>query len=305
MNSVLQLAPIVLFVYNRPEHTRVTIDALKKNELAQESDLFIFSDAPKNENAKKNVLEVRDHIKNISGFKSVAIIERQENFGLAKSIIHGVTELVNKFGKIIVLEDDLVTSPHFLKYMNEALNFYEQEEDVISIHGYVYPVQEKLPETFFIKGADCWGWATWKRGWGLFEADGKKLLDELKNKKLTKEFDLDNSYPYTQMLKSQIKGLNNSWAIRWYASAFLADKLTLYPGTSLVCNTGFDNSGTHTGSIDLFQVKIAQKSVEVKTIPIEVNQIAYDLIKKFFKSPKLFLFVKYLQIKNLIKLLAK
>ena len=127
--------------------------------------------------------------------------------------------------KVIVLEDDLVTSPHFLQYMNDGLGIYERDDRVISIHGYSYPVHGKLPETFFLRGADCLGWATWKRGWDLFEDDGQRLLNELERRNLTRSFDFDGSYPYTQMLRDQIAGSNSSWAVRWYASAFLRDKL--------------------------------------------------------------------------------
>lgn len=176
------LAPIVLFVYNRPWHTRKTIGALIKNNLAKESELIIYSDAAKTSEVEKDVMEVRRFIHSIIGFKAVQIIERSKNWGLANSIIDGVCSVVNKYGKIIVLEDDLVTSPYFLNFMNEALNHYENNNEVISIHGYVYPI-DNLPETFFLKGADCWGWATWKEGWALFESDGMKLLDNLTKKK--------------------------------------------------------------------------------------------------------------------------
>ncbi|KKR21170.1 MAG: hypothetical protein UT48_C0012G0029 [Parcubacteria group bacterium GW2011_GWE2_39_37] len=298
----MTISPVALFVYNRPEHTKQTIEALKNNELASQTDLIIFSDAPKNDQAKEAVKNVRSYIRTITGFKNISIFERDINHGLAKSIINGVTEIVNKYGKIIVLEDDLITSPYFLKYMNEALDTYEKEEKIISIHGYSYPCKEELPETYFIKGADCWGWATWKRGWDLFEADGKKLLEEIRSKKLSKTFDLNGAYPYTQMLESQVYRLNNSWAIRWYASAFLKDKLTLYPGRSLVSNIGFDDSGTHTGSNKFFQVNISDRPVTIGNIPIEENRKALEAIIKYFKSPKLFLFVKYLRIKNMIKI---
>ena len=153
-------APIALFVYNRPGHTQQTVEALLKNELAMESDLFIFSDAAKSSEIEVKVNAVREFIKSISGFRSLTIIERESNLGLANSIIDGVTNLCNEYGQVIVLEDDLVTSPFFLKYMNDGLNYYRDEEQVISIHGYIYPFDAKLPETFFLRGADCWGWAT-------------------------------------------------------------------------------------------------------------------------------------------------
>ena len=147
------LAPIVLFVYNRPWHTAQTVEALQKNTLADKSELFIYSDAAKNSEVALYVKKVREYIRNISGFRKVTIMEREKNWGLANSIIDGVTTIVNKYGKIIVLEDDLVTSPYFLRFMNEALEMYENEESVASIHGYIYPI-EGLPETFFIRGAD-------------------------------------------------------------------------------------------------------------------------------------------------------
>ena len=268
----MKLAPITLFVYNRPWHTKQTIEALKKNRLAKDSELFIFSDGPENENSKETVRETREYIKTINGFKKVEIVEREKNLGLANSIISGVSKIVDQYGRIIVLEDDMISSRYFLKYMNDALNLYEEKKQVISIHAYVYPTKKILPETYFLKGADCWGWATWKRGWDLFESDGQKLLQELEIKKLTKEFDFDGSYPYTKMLKDQIAGKNNSWAIRWYASAFLKNKLTLYPGKSLVDNIGLDGSGTHCNGDNNFGKKNQIKDLEIEVKKIDIKE---------------------------------
>lgn len=289
-NKMSKTSPIALFAYNRPEHLKKTIESLKENYLSKESELFVFSDGPKNEIDAAQISEVRNYLKTISGFKSVSIIERNRNLGLANSIISGVTEIVNEYGKIIVMEDDLVSSEHFLEYMNEALDFYEKEEKVISIHGYVYPVEEKLkkrlPEIFFIKGADCWGWATWKRGWDLFEPDGRKLLRELEERNLLREFDFEGSYPYSNMLRRQIEGQNDSWAIRWYASAFLRGKLTLYPRESLIKNIGQDNSGTHTGNSQLKETILANEKIEISRIPTEENAAAKKILAKYFKSAR-------------------
>jgi hypothetical protein len=260
------------------------VTALRNNILADQSDLIIYSDGPKNEKSLEKVLEVRKYLKTISGFKSISIIEKTENAGLSKSIISGVTETVNKYGKAIVMEDDLVTSKYFLQYMNEALDTYEHEDKVVSIHGYIYPVKNKIPETFFIRGADCWGWATWKRGWDIFESDGKKLLETLEQRKLTYDFDFDGNYHYTNMLKKQIAGLNDSWAVRWYASAFLKDRLTLYPGISLVENIGQDSSGTHGKGSDLYDTKVSEKKITIGNIPVEENIEARIAIIKYFKS---------------------
>jgi len=294
------LAPIVLFTYNRPWHTMQTVEALKKNELAQESELFIFSDGWKNEDDKPKVLEVRDYLKTIDGFKNVTIIEKDKNWGLAANIIDGVTKIVNEYGKIIVLEDDLVTSPYFLRFMNEALEMYKYEEKVASIHGYIYPIKD-LPDTFFIKGADCWGWATWKEKWVIFEPDGKKLLEEVKRKNLAKEADFNGTYGFTKMLKDQIKGKNNSWAIRWYFSAFLRDMLTLYPGKSYVKNIGFGFDATHTkNKTEMLDVELNQ-SFKLEKFEVLENIEARRKIEVFFKSNKQSFTIKLLnKLKSLI-----
>ena len=280
----MKYAPIILFVYNRPWHTRQAVEALQQNELAQESELFIYSDGPKVSEHFEAIDEVREYIRSIGGFKSVYITERQENLGLASSIISGVTDIVNGHGQCIVLEDDLVTAPFFLTYMNTALSVYEKEDSVISIHGYVYPVHGPLPETFLLKGADCWGWGTWKRGWDIFEEDGAKLLHELTVRKLTRRFDFNGSYEYTCMLKNHLSGKIDSWAVRWYASALLGDRLTLYPGRSLVLNIGIDNSGNHCTETSVYNTELSDRSVNVKFLEPRENLSALREFEVFFNS---------------------
>ena len=298
----MTLSPIVLFTYNRPYHTRQTVEALQKNHLAQESQLFIYSDAPKNEETQEQVAKVREYLKTINGFKKINIIERNRNFGLANSIIDGVTKIVNEYGKIIVLEDDLITSPYFLQFMNEALELYENEKKVACIHGYIYSIKN-LPETFFIKGADCWGWATWKRAWNVFEQDGKKLLKDIKQTNKQREADFNNSYAYVKMLKDQIKGKNNSWAIRWYISAFLKDMLTLYPGKSLIQNIGHDNQGTHCkNETDVFEVRLLNNKLNLYKINIEEDLKSRKKIEHFLNSIQQNLFQK---VKSKFKMLIK
>lgn len=280
-------APITLYVYNRPEHTLRTVEALKKNLLASESDLVIFSDGSKREEHYDKVVEVRQYICQIKGFKSVTIVERETNLGLARSIISGVNETVERYGRVIVLEDDMVTSPYFLTYMNEALEKYVDDDRVVSIHGYVYPVKQHLPEAFFLTGADCWGWATWKRGWACFNGDGQYLLGELKRRGLTGAFDYDDTYPYTKMLEGQIKGLNDSWAVRWYASAFLAGKVTLYPGRSLVHNIGNDNSGTHCGESAGMDANLSNTPINLSNLDCEPSQEGREAFVNFFRQGKI------------------
>lgn len=281
-----KFAPIALFTYCRPWHTQKTVEALLANHESSETDLYIFSDAPKNEKAIEGVLNTRKYIHTITGFKNVHIIEREKNWGLANSLIDGISKIVNEYGKVIVVEDDIVASPFFLQYMNEGLELYKNDNKVASIHAYVYPTQKKLPETFFIQGADCWGWATWKRAWDIFNSNTQELLDEIVQKKLQRKFDFDYTYPYVDMLKDQINGKVNSWAIRWYASAFLKDMYTLYPGQAMAKQIGMDGVGaTHSGKTDIYNVELRMTPISLKQIyDIKNSPEGYEAFKSFFKK---------------------
>ena len=283
----MSLAPIVIFTYNRPIHTRETIASLLKNQYADKSDLIIYSDAPKNDTIAQGAFETRQYIHSITGFQSVRIIERETNFGLANNIIDGVTSIVNEFGKVIVMEDDLLTSPYFLKFINEALDKYENDYDIVSVHGYLYPVKENAPENFLLKHTDSLGWGTWKSAWKTFDPDGAKLLNELKKRNLIHEFNFNSSYNFIKMLENQVAGRNNSWAIRWYASAFLAGKLSLFPNKSLVYHNGNDYLGTNCDdSEDWLDVELSDKEINLIEIPIRENLEVRSIYERFFKSIK-------------------
>jgi hypothetical protein len=198
----------------------------------------------------------------------VVVVERDRNRGLAASIIEGVTDVTGRYGRVIVLEDDLVTAKTFLRFMNDALERYADADDVASVHGYWYPVRASLPETFFLRIPSSWGWATWARAWKLFEPDGRKSLQAIEDRGLQPAFDLDGSMAYTQMLRDQIGGLNDSWAIRWDASVFLSGKLALYPNRSLVLNIGFDGSGTHSGTSAAYDVQLPEAPVRIAGGPV-------------------------------------
>lgn len=283
----MSYAPIAVFAFNRPEHLKKTIRSLIANPESAKSILYCFCDGPRiGFQDEEKIDAIVKWISTIEhSFERVELIKRPINFGLARSIIEGVTHVVEHHGEVIVLEDDMYLSPFFLKYMNDGLRYYEFEHRVCSLHGYSYPVEGPLPESFFLRGADCWGWATWKRGWKLFDADGKKLFNEIEAKGLTKQFNYNDTYSYTGMLKDQIEGKNNSWAIRWYASTFLADKLTLYPGKSLVHNFGLDSSGTHCETTDVYSVSVAQSPISVSA-PIEHDSYAYEQFSRFFSGHK-------------------
>ena len=284
------LAPIALFVYNRPEHTRRTLKFLKENILADESRLFIFSDAAANEKDEEKVGEVRELIKTIDGFKKVDIIQRKRNYGLAESIIDGVSRLVKEYGKVIVFEDDLIASPYTLRYFNDALRRFEPEEKVMHIGAYMYPLKAErnttsLPETFFYRAATSWGWATWKRAWADFEPDIDKLISQFDSKKIN-DFSIEGNMNFWNQIKDFKSGKNNSWAIRWYASIFLKNGLTLNPSQSLINNIGHDGSGIHSGLNNIYNVIINDKPITCFPDKIEENPGAYRAIKSFLKHRK-------------------
>ncbi|MCU0428810.1 MAG: hypothetical protein MUF42_02450 [Cytophagaceae bacterium] len=279
------LAPVALFAYNRPDYLSDTLKALRANELASETDLYIFCDGPK-PNAMVTELNAIDAVKKMAhsatGFKTLTVQPSTFNKGLAASIVQGVTELIEKHEKVIVLEDDIVTSPYFLDYMNTSLDLYENKNNVISIHGYCYPASfgSGIPETFFLKGADCWGWATWKRGWKLFNPDANALIDEIKTQNLINEFNFNNSYPYFEMLE-ETAIRNHSWAIKWYASAFLSNKLTLYPKHSLVVNIGATGTNSNEQTMKRFGLKLYNKRIQYFESSLSENTLAKRKIQEY------------------------
>lgn len=281
-----QLAPIAIFLYNRPDHAQRTLDSLSKNILADSSELFIFSDAPKDESARNSVEQVRQFAKTVTGFKRIEIIERVTNVGLANSIINGVTQLVNQYGKVIVFEDDLVSSPYTLQYFNDALDHYADQPEIMHIGAYMYNLKTpNLPETFFYRAATSWGWATWARAWKSFEPDVDKLMSQFNDAKIH-QFSIEGTMNFWKQMQEFKAGKNNSWAIRWYASIFLQHGLTLNPSHSLIHNIGHDGSGTHSNNEDIYQVQIAQKPVTQFPTNFQENSQAYQAIKQFLKNRK-------------------
>ena len=262
-------APILLFVYNRPAHTRNIVESLLANSLAGQSELFIFSDEAKDENSR---------------------------------IIAGVSEIIETYEKVIVLEDDLIVAPFFLKFMNDALTVYQNEPKVGHIQACDFTQAAGLPDTFLIKWTGSWGWATWKRAWKHFNPDGKALLAELERRKLTYTFDFNGKYGYTRMLRRQTEGKNNSWAIRWNASLFLDDILSLNVGKSLVQNNGFDGSGTNCGGGGLYASNLYMHELPVKAIrPIEENMQARQAYVSYYARTNSFLAKAIRRIKRTLK----
>lgn len=274
------LAPIVMFTFNRLEHTKKTIEALKNNNLAKESEMFIFSDGPRNEMEKLKVNEVRRYINNIDGFKNITVLESKVNKGLANSVINGVTEIINQYGKVIVLEDDLVTSKYFLEYMNQVLNLYQLRKDIWSISGYTPNLdipKEYQDEIYLIKRGASWGWATWKDRWELNDWNISDYKEFKENKKRVKEFNLAGS-DMAPMLNDQMERRINSWAIRWGYNQFKHDMWTVYPIRSFVKNIGTDLSGTHSNMTNKYDVNLTEKMVK-----LEFNIKPNDELRRVFK----------------------
>ena len=277
-------ASIALFVYNRPEHTRRAVSSLLANPRAADSELFVFCDGAKTAAAQPMVEQTRAFVRGISGFRAVTVVERERNFGLANSIIDGVTRICEERGQVIVLEDDLVLSPYFLDYMNEGLTLYAEVPQVASIHGYTYPVDCLLPEIYFMRGADCWGWATWARAWRVFEPDAGKLLGELRNSGQLDDFDFGGAAGFIEMLENFIAGKNDSWAVRWHAAAYLHGMMTLYPGRSLVRNIGVDGSGTHSGDVDVFESSLTDRPIVLGATEVVESAKAHAAFARYFQS---------------------
>jgi len=279
----VSLAPVALFVYNRPDHTRQTVEALAANALAGETSLYVFSDAPRNEAARQSVDEVRSYVRSITGFKCLTLIERDTNFGLARSIIDGVTGLCEQYGRVIVVEDDLVTSPRFLSYMNDALTFYEHETLVMQIGGHIVPIPEfsERREALFLPFITSWGWGTWARAWKHFDPTAQGWETIRDDRALRNRFNLDGHFDYATMLQMQLDGKIDSWAIRWYLSVFMKRGLALFPPRSFVRNIGFAG-GTHGSRVLRWTLSRQPISDEPVSFP-RVTQVVdgdYALLKK-------------------------
>ena len=285
--DVTDLAPVALFAWQRPSHTERVLCSLAANTEARQTDVLAFIDGPRHAREAERVDQVIDLVGSAaSEFRSLSIQVSPENKGLSRAITSGVTHVLWDYERVIVVEDDIVVSRSFLAYMNDHLDLYADSPSVASIHGYIYPHSFDLPTTFFIAGADCWGWATWRRAWEHYRSDGSALLQELTKRDLLATFDFGGTAGYVDMLRDQIAGRNDSWAVRWYASTFLDGMFTLYPGRSLATNIGGDGSGNHGGLSGAFDVEISHDPVPPVRIPIEESLTGRAAFSEFFASQR-------------------
>lgn len=280
----MNLAPVVLFVYNRFENTKILLDSLAKNELANKSKLYIYADGVK-ENSKQVELDkiksVRELIYSRKWCNEVIIIESEKNIGLANSIINGVTEIVSKYGKVIILEDDLNLSPYFLTYMNDALDLYRNDKRVGQIGSCNFFANgPKFPSTFFAPFADCWGWGTWADRWNKYEYDAEKLLSQLRERRLMKKFNLNNNSDMEGMLMAQIKQQFNTWDIQWLAVCVLNNWVTLYPNLSTSQHLYLGSATHNTTNLNppLLQKKLELESLQPIVLPkiLKAMELGYS-----------------------------
>lgn len=281
----METAPIIVFAFNRLEPLKVTISSLLSNSESSESKLFVFVDGPrKDKNGEnKKVEEVRNFIRSITGFKSIEYQFSENNRGLGNSIIAGVTAIINRYGRAIVLEDDLVLSGNFLSFMNHALNQYENEKNVFSICGYSNKV--KVPfdyhyDAYFCTRSSSWGWATWADRWNSVDWE---LKDWDRYQQHRKEFNRWGGSDCWKMLNDWHDGRNKSWAIRFCFSQFLQNKFSLFPVISKVRNDGFDGLGTNCKKWSRFKYEYDLTDSKSFRFPgkIEMNQCLYRSAMKY------------------------
>lgn len=283
------LAPIILFVYNRPEHTLKTLEALQNNNLAEYSELFIFCDGIK-DNAtsiqKQKIAETRAVIRKQKWCKTVTIIESEHNKGLAASIIEGVTQIINEYGTAIILEDDIVTGKYFLQFMNDALEKYKAEKQVWHITGWMEPIKtKKINSAFFWPVMDCWGWATWADRWKYFKKDTDFYIKTF-SKELIYKFNANGTEDFfSQIILNHEKKIN-TWAIFWYATIFLQNGLCLSPFYSLVKNIGLDNSGVHCGESPDREIThgLDHQILNFPKLPPSIDEKQYKKLQQFFRK---------------------
>lgn len=276
-------APVLLFVFNRPDHTNATLNALRGNALAEKSELFVYSDGSRTDADISKVNEVRALVRSTSGFRSVTLIERDSNLGLARNIIDGVTDACGHYGRVIVLEDDIVTAPSFLEFMNRALDRYADDPKVWHISGWNYPIDDSgLGEVFFWRLMNCWGWGTWANRWQYFQKNPQRLVDAWGTEKIHR-FNLDGAHDFWSQVTANCAGRINTWAIFWYATIFEKGGLCLNPTRTQVVNVGHDGTGQNCGKTDVFLAKPVAQNITALPAACSESELAVTRVSAFYR----------------------
>lgn len=278
-NDLITSAPVCLFVWRRLSETQETIRHLQTNHLAPNTELFIFVDGAKKPTDEPRVQEVINYVQHVAGFKKVTLKISTVNKGLSQSIIGGVTEVLQRFGKVIVLEDDLLTSPNFLNYMNGALDHYEHNRKVYSVSGYSFKInfsKDYYFDHYFSVRGSSWGWATWLDRWETIDWEVSDYAQFISSWKKRRSFNKGGS-DLSGMLRKQMEGKINSWAIRWCFQQWKNEQLTVYPRTSKIKNIGFGATATHT----------SQKTAEHEVQLDEGTNIEFHFSDNVYLDPKI------------------
>lgn len=283
----MRVAPIVLFVYDRPEHTLRTLESLQQNKLSSESVLYVYADGPKKHTVEElaRIKEVRELVKSKRWCGEVVLRESSLNKGLARSIVDGITEVVNEHGRVIVLEDDLVTSPMFLSFMNNSLEIYASDPKVMHVSGYMFPVKTDIKEnSFFCQIAFSWGWGTWKDRWAKLEKDPTSILKRIKERDLIPRFNMDGSYSFMDQLMANLEGRLHTWAVKWHATLLLNDGLALHPTVSFVENIGNDGSGENCGPTTAFAFAAQGQDAALQKLEVKESVVGRKAIVAYYRQ---------------------
>ncbi len=292
MASQQSKTPVALFIYKRPGHAGLALESLSHCHRLDECLLRIYCDGPRGPEDLDDVVAARKVAHEWGAKLGAEIVERETNLGLSRSIVGGVTELCDRYGRVIVLEDDFALSPSFLDYMLQALDRYADAPNVYQVSGYMFPVEHPPgPDAFFLPLVTTWGWATWQRAWRVFDWNPGDALERLNNRKLRRKFDLNGSYPYSEMLEKRVKGENDSWGILFWWAVFQTGGLVLHPRESFVWVGGFDGSGTHCGDRSWSKERTLELVTSYETngpltLPdlIASDEKAFDRITRFLRN---------------------
>jgi Glycosyl transferase family 2 len=285
--------PLAIFTYNRPQHIRKLFDSLLQCPRLKECDVYIFCDGVNTPDDRAGAQASREVVHEYARLlENAHVIERDRNFGLARSIVNGVTEVCARYGRVIALEDDFILHPSFLAYMLQSLDQFADDERIAQVAGFTFPINKSpTPDAFFMPITSPWGWATWQRAWELFSWDTQSALAVLDaDPGLRARFDLDGSCPFADVLIQIHNGKLDTWDVQWYWRTFSANKLTIYPRQSLVWQNGFDKSATHTKSawpgiqppLEAFLQNRWDQSISFPN-SVQVDKIAYENLKTYFR----------------------
>jgi len=285
--------PIVIFLYKRPHHAQQLLDSLQKCSRLEECEVFIYCDGVKKPADAAGVQETRSIADEFASRNNASVVKRGQNMGLARSIVDGVSQMCAQFGRVIILEEDFILHPYFLDFMLQSLDRYADEEKVAQVAGFSFPINRSLgSDAYFMPIISIWGWATWRRAWNLFSWETLPALETLgNNSEIQHKFDVDGSYPYTDMLRQVAKGQLDAWAVLWYWQTFTRNMLTLSPRESLVWQNGFDDSAVHTKEIWVGMQEPINKFLQTNWQPVvsfpklvETNTAAFENLKNFLRS---------------------